>query len=135
MQKRRWMANALLSIGLASSCTLSHAKSAHFNSAAKGEQFGVASYYSDRFHGRRTASGERYDRNALTADHPNLPFGTLLRVTNLDNNLSVVVKVNDRTRLPRGRVLDLSRRAANELHFIRSGLARVRLEIIDPADS
>jgi rare lipoprotein A len=129
------MANALLSIGLASSCTLSHAKSAHLNSSAKGEQFGVASYYSDRFHGRRTASGERYDRNALTADHPNLPFGTLLRVTNLDNHLSVVVKVNDRTRLPRGRVLDLSRRAANELRFIRSGLARVRLEIINPADS
>lgn len=135
MQKRRSMAKALISIGLASSCTLGHAKSAGPVSSTKGEHFGLASYYSDKFHGRRTASGERYNRDALTAVHKYLPFGTLLRVTNLDNNRSVEVRVNDRGPLRKGRVLDLSRRAANELHLLRAGLAPVRYEILELGDS
>jgi len=134
MHKRRWMANTLLTIGLASSSTFGHARTASPLALYESHHVGVASYYADRFHGRKTASGERYDRNGLTADHPNLPFGTLLRVTNVNNNLSIVVRVNDRTRLPKGRVLDLSRRAANALNFINAGTALVRYEIIAESD-
>lgn len=135
MHKRRWMVNSLLTIGLASSCTFGHARTASPTALFEGKQVGIASYYSDKFHGRRTASGERYDRNDLTAVHPFLPFGTLIRVTNLHNNRSVDVRVNDRTRLRKGRVLDLSRRAASELKFVGAGVAMVRFEIIELGDS
>lgn len=93
-------------------------------------QKGTASYYSDRFHGRRTASGERYDRNDLTAVHRHLPFGSIVRVTNLHNNRSIQLRINDRTRLPHGRVLDVSKRAAQELGFIGAGLAKVEIEVL-----
>lgn len=94
---------------------------------------GKASFYADRFHGRRTASGERYDKHALTAATPRTgyPFGTILLVTNLGNGHSVEVRVNDRGPLPRGRVLDLSRRAASELGFVGSGTARVKVEVVE----
>ena len=134
MHKRRWMANSILSICLASSCTFGHAKTASPKSLS-GKQVGIASFYSDKFHGRRTANGERYNKNDLTAVHPRLPFGTILRVTNLHNHRSVEVRVNDRNHFRNGRLLDVSRRAANELGFARSGLAKVELEVIRLGDS
>jgi rare lipoprotein A len=91
---------------------------------------GEASYYAGKFHGRRTASGEVYSRRRLTAAHRTLPFGTLLRVTNLANGRKVVVRVNDRGPWKRGRIIDLSRAAAEELRMIRAGVARVRLEVL-----
>jgi len=130
----RWMGKSVLSICLASSCTFGHAKAVSPKAVA-GKQVGIASYYSDRFHGRRTASGERYDKNALTAVHPRLPFGTVIRVTNLDNDKTVEVKVNDRFGARRGRILDLSLRAARELGFIGAGLAKVKLEVLQLGDS
>ncbi|MBS1213697.1 MAG: rare lipoprotein [Proteobacteria bacterium] len=134
MHKRRWVANSILSLCLASSSTFGHAKTAGPR-ALSGKQVGVASYYSDKFHGRRTANGERYNREEMTADHPSLPFGTVLRVVNLDNQRSVEVRINDRTRLPKGRILDLSRRAARELGMVNTGLAKVAIEVVQGDDS
>ena len=90
----------------------------------------MASYYSETLHGRRTASGERYDMRALTAAHPTLPFGSRVRVTNLANGRSVVVRINDRGPNVKGRVIDLSNAAARELQFISQGTTRVRLEVL-----
>ncbi|WP_424519450.1 septal ring lytic transglycosylase RlpA family protein [Rubrivirga sp.] len=89
---------------------------------------GQASFYGERFRGRRTANGERFNPDAMTAAHRTLPFGTRLRVTNTRNGRSVLVRVNDRGPFTRGRVLDLSRAAAREIGMIRSGTARVRIE-------
>ncbi|MBK1695254.1 septal ring lytic transglycosylase RlpA family lipoprotein [Chromatium weissei] len=88
-------------------------------------QKGMASYYHDRFHGRKTASGQRYNRNYFTAAHKTLPLGTKLEVTNTRNGRSVVVKVNDRGPFVKGRVLDLSREAASELGILNRGVARI----------
>lgn len=91
---------------------------------------GTASYYSHTFHGRKTASGEIYDENQLTAAHRTLPFGTRVRVTNVENDKSVVVTVTDRGPSNRRRLIDVSRRAADVLGFVEAGTARVRLEVI-----
>lgn len=99
-----------------------------------GAERGRASYYGDEFEGRRTASGERYDGDAMTAAHRTLPFGTRVRVTNLDNGKSVEVVVNDRGPHRAGRVIDLSRHAAEELGMMRAGTARVAVEVVDLAD-
>jgi rare lipoprotein A len=93
-------------------------------------QDGLASYYGASFAGRRTASGERFDPNALTAAHRDLPFGTRIRVTNLDNGRAVIVRVNDRGPFADGRIVDVSWAAARELGMLRSGVARVRLELL-----
>ena len=92
---------------------------------------GGASWYSDALAGRRTASGEPYDPGELIAAHRALPFGTRLRVTNLDNDRSVEVRVIDRGPFVDGRVIDLSRSAAQRIGMIRAGHARVRIEILD----
>ncbi|MXP32686.1 septal ring lytic transglycosylase RlpA family protein [Erythrobacter jejuensis] len=92
--------------------------------------FGVASYYGRRFHGRRTANGERFDMNALTAAHKTLPFGSRVRVTNPRNGKSVVVRINDRGPFIRGRTIDLSRNAAQKLGIIQRGHGRVELELL-----
>jgi len=94
-------------------------------------QVGFASYYDSRFDGARTASGERYDEKALTAAHRTLPFGTRVQVTNLSNGRSVVVTITDRGPFARGRVIDVSRRAARRLDFLRDGTTRVRLEVVE----
>ncbi len=99
---------------------------------SKPFQTGEASFYARRFEGRRTASGERYDGDKLTAAHRTLPFGTRVRVTNLANDESVVVTVNDRGPHRKGRVIDLSRKAARELGFIADGTAQVSLQLVDP---
>jgi rare lipoprotein A len=89
---------------------------------------GTASYYGKAHHGKRTASGERFNQNALTAAHRTLAFGTRVKVTNLDNGRSVVVRINDRGPFGRGRIIDVSKAAAEQLNMLRSGTARVRLE-------
>ncbi len=101
--------------------------------AAERVTVGTASFYAERFHGRRTASGERYNMHDLTAAtvRTHYPLGTVLLVTNLGNHRSVQLRVNDRGPLPRGRLLDVSKRAATELGFLGAGLARVRVEVLD----
>jgi len=93
-------------------------------------EVGIASYYADKYHGKTTASGETFDMNALTAAHRTLPFGTLVRVTQLENNRSIIVRINDRGPFIEGRVIDLSRAAAEQLQITRAGLAKVKVEII-----
>lgn len=98
---------------------------------ARWVQTGHASYYHDSLHGRRTANGERYDRHALTAAHRTLPLGTMLRVINLSNQKSVLVRVNDRGPYAAGRTLDLSRAAAAMLGYVSRGTTQVRMELVD----
>lgn len=97
--------------------------------AEQGET-GVASYYAEKFHGRKTSSGERYDMHDMTCAHRWLPFGTKLRVTNVNNERSVIVRVNDRGPWKHGRMLDVSKAAAIELEMIRAGTATVRIEVV-----
>ena len=94
-------------------------------------EIGMASYYAHKFHGRSTASGEIYDENRLTAAHRTLPFGTLLRVTNLRNNKSVILKVNDRGPQDSNRIIDVSYKAAQQLYFVQEGTAKVRVEVVE----
>jgi rare lipoprotein A len=109
------------------------------SSAYPAPQEGLASFYSGRRQGRRTASGERFDNRALVAAHPTLPFDTKLRVTNLENGRTVEVRVVDRgpsaARQREGYVIDLSRAAARALRFTRAGHTRVRLEVVKAAGS
>ncbi|MFC4723832.1 septal ring lytic transglycosylase RlpA family protein [Glycocaulis abyssi] len=102
--------------------------------APRRSQTGLASWYGERFHGRLTASGEVYDMHALTAAHPDLPLRSLARVTRLDTGASVVVRINDRGPFVEGRIVDLSRAAAQVLNLIEDGLAEVRVEAFGPAD-
>jgi rare lipoprotein A len=91
---------------------------------------GEASWYGRPYHGRTTASGERYDMNHLTAAHPTLPFGTRVEVTRLDTGAVVVVRITDRGPFAHGRIIDLSRAAARALDMERDGVARVRVRVI-----
>jgi rare lipoprotein A len=91
---------------------------------------GVASFYAARFQGKRTASGEKFDNSALTAAHKSLPFGSQVKVTNLRNGKSVVVRINDRGPYVRGRIIDLSKAAAKKIGLGRAGTARVKLEVL-----
>jgi rare lipoprotein A len=92
---------------------------------------GIASYYAQDFHGKQTSNGEIFDMNAFTAAHRTFPFGTKVRVTNLENNKIVIVRVNDRGPFKEGRIMDLSMGAAKEIDLIRTGTARVRLEVLE----
>ena len=92
---------------------------------------GAASYYADSLHGNLTASGEPYDRNEMTAAHRTLAFGTMVRVTNLDNDKSVVVRINDRGPHVKSRVIDLSGAAAEKLGMLDAGEVEVRIEIVN----
>ena len=103
----------------------------HKNTPRKHYQSGVASYYADKFNGRRTANGERFDNSAMTAAHRSLPFGTLLEVTNMRNGRKVVVRVNDRGPYTHARVLDLSKNAARQLGMHHSGTAQVKVAVLD----
>jgi rare lipoprotein A len=95
------------------------------------EEIGKAGYYADSFHGRKTSSGELYDKYAFTCAHKTLAFGTKVKVTRLDNNRSVVVRVNDRGPSVEGYVVDLSRAAAEEIDLIKIGVTRVKVEIVE----
>jgi hypothetical protein len=91
---------------------------------------GVASYYAREFNGRKTASGERYDMNDLTAAHPTLPFGTRVRVTNLSTGQSVIVRINDRGPFKKSRIIDVSYAAAKKIGLIAPGSAKVHIEAV-----
>ena len=95
-------------------------------------QRGVASWYGRPFHGRRTATGERFNMNAMTAAHPTLPLPSYVRVTNLETGTSVIVRVNDRGPYAHDRVIDLSKEAARHLGILKGGLAAVELNLIVP---
>jgi rare lipoprotein A len=96
----------------------------------KPYQVGVASWYGEYFQGKPTASGEPYDMYDLTAAHPTLPLGSMVRVTNLRNGRAVVVRVNDRGPIVPGRIIDLSYNTARVLDFKARGLQRVRLDVV-----
>lgn len=94
-------------------------------------QAGVASYYSAKMHGRKMSNGTAYDKNALTCAHRTLPFGTKIRVVNKKNGKETIVKVTDRGPFGKGRVIDLSNKAASEIDMIRDGIAQVELYIVN----
>ncbi|MGC9375350.1 MAG: septal ring lytic transglycosylase RlpA family protein [Bacteroidales bacterium] len=97
-------------------------------------QTGIASFYADKFEGRKTASGEIYYHIRKTAAHPKLPFGSVIKVTNLENQKFVVVRINDRGPFVPNRIIDLSKSAAQELGFVDKGLAKVKIELIASTD-
>lgn len=94
-------------------------------------EHGMASYYGKDFHGRKTASGETFNMYDMTAAHKRLPFGTKVRVTNLKNGQSVVVRINDRGPFVHGRIIDLSYAAAKEIGLVEMGVTKVRLEVLN----
>ncbi len=98
--------------------------------AVTSEQVGTASYYAHELHGGATASGEIYDEDELTGAHRELPFGTRVRVTNLENDNSVLLRINDRGPFVEGRIIDVSFEAARQLNFIEQGLTTVRVEVL-----
>ncbi len=91
---------------------------------------GIASFYADKFHGRKTANGEIFDQNKMTAAHRTYPFGTVVQVTSLANGKSVEVRINDRGPFVKGRIIDLSRSAAKEIGMIGAGTAKVEIRVI-----
>ncbi len=93
--------------------------------------YGIASYYGDKFNGRKTANGEIFDQNKFTAACNKLPLGTRIKVTNLKNGQSVIVRVNDRLHPKMNRIVDLSKAAAKKISIISRGIARVRVEVLD----
>lgn len=128
-RRRRPAGRALAPLGLVLAILVNgclHARAAPGGGAVPEE--GLASYYADRLQGRPTASGQPYDRAALTCAHRTARFGARLRVTDLETGRSVVVRVNDRGPFVPGRVVDLSRAAAERLGMLRRGLGRVRVE-------
>ena len=94
------------------------------------DKTGYASWYGPTFHGKKTANGDKFDKNALTAAHPTLPLPSLVRVTNLQNGKNVVLMVNDRGPFARSRILDVSQRAAQMLGFEQQGVAKVRVQYL-----
>ncbi|MFT3933432.1 MAG: septal ring lytic transglycosylase RlpA family protein [Chitinophagaceae bacterium] len=99
-----------------------------------GVQYGTASYYSNKFQGKMTSDGSRYDKNKMTCAHNSLPLGTWVKVTNLRNKKHVFVKVTDRLHHKNKRVVDLSRAAASKLGYIKRGLTKVKVEVAKPED-
>lgn len=105
--------------------------------AAKAKNFkqtGLASWYGKQFHGQKTASGERYDMHELTAAHKTLPIPCYARITNTENGKSVIVKINDRGPFHSNRILDVSQAAAKQLDMLKSGMAKIKLEVVSSAD-
>jgi rare lipoprotein A len=100
-------------------------------SGKRHTETGNASYYADKFIGRPTASGEKYNANAYTAAHRKLAFGTKVKVTNVANGKSVVVRINDRGPFVSGRIIDVSKAAAQKLGLIAAGVAKVKIEYVD----
>ena len=117
--------------------SVTRAKSAKYARASKAAPAlkGVAAVYADKFNGRKTSSGQRFSQHALTAAHKTLPLGTTVRVTNVRNNQSVDVVVNDRGPWHKSRVIDLSSAAAIKIGMRRVGIAHVKLEIVDTTTS
>lgn len=102
------------------------------DTARVGEVYtGLASYYADKFNGRTTSNGETYDMYGLTAAHPTLPFGSILRITNLKNYKSVIVRVNDRMPVHPERIIDLSLGTAQALDMVKDGVVNVQIEVLE----
>ncbi|KAJ8740462.1 septal ring lytic transglycosylase RlpA family protein [Aeromonas jandaei] len=121
--------------GLLFVCLLLAACSSRYDESHGGSwrgysETGYASYYADRYHGKKTASGELYRNNLNSAAHMELPFGSMVRVTNLANGKSVVVKVNDRGAFKSGRIIDLSKSAFSSIANIREGVIKVKVEVL-----
>lgn len=93
--------------------------------------FGTASWYGKKYHGRITASGEKYNMRRLTAAHPFLPFGTRVKVTHLENGKSIIVTINDRGPFKDNRIIDLSFKAARAIGLVKEGIARVKVEVLE----
>jgi len=128
---RRRFASAIAVIAMTTVCIAGAPRhQTALKSLQSTSERGVASYYGEKYQSRPTASGEPFDWHQLTAAHPSLPFGTLVKVTNLENNRSVTVRVNDRGPFVAGRVIDLSQSAAEQLQMIQKGLARVQIEAV-----
>ena len=115
--------------GAATGGSSSSSSSAAKKSGGKVEK-GQASYYADKFHGRATASGEKYDKRKMTGAHRTLPFGTIVRVTNTATGASVDVRINDRGPFKAGRVVDVSRAAAEKLGMIQAGVINCTVQVI-----
>ncbi|MDD2563169.1 MAG: septal ring lytic transglycosylase RlpA family protein [Salinivirgaceae bacterium] len=96
---------------------------------------GKASFYANKFEGKTTASGEKYTHNKLTAAHKTLPFGTMVKVTNLTNSKSVTVRVNDRGPFIEGRIIDVSKTAAEKLNFVEMGVVDVKIEVVEESQT
>lgn len=94
-------------------------------------QIGTASFYADKYNGRITFSGEVYDMNGISAAHPSYTMNTILRITNLDNNKTIIARVNDRMPERSDRIIDLSLGAAKELDFVKDGLVKVKVEVLE----
>ena len=121
---------ALTSLG----CSSTSPDPAATEVTARSVETGTASYYAHKFHGRKTANGETYDENKMTAAHRTLPFGTRVRVTNLENQKSVELRINDRGPFHENRLIDLSYAAATRLEILGKGTGLVEVETIDPKD-
>ncbi len=100
------------------------------NTKVLESRVGVASYYSDKYEGGKTASGEIFSQDKLTAAHPSYRLGTIVRVKNLKNRKTVIVKINDRMTTLNGRIIDLSKKAAEELDMVTSGIAKVQVDVL-----
>ena len=95
----------------------------------KKVQIGKGSWYGKRFHGKKTANGEKYNMYTYTAAHKSLPFNTKVKITNLKNNRSVIVRINDRGPFVKGRIIDLSYLAAKKLKYVDKGVAKLKIEV------
>jgi rare lipoprotein A len=123
-----------LIIGMVQSSPAHQKANKEGSSSAAKEETGTAVFYSDKLVGRPLTSGEKYDKNALTAAHRTLPLGTKVKVTNLKNNKSIVVRINDRgPHGPKTEIIDLSGKAAQELDMIKDGRVKVKLEVVEAA--
>jgi rare lipoprotein A len=131
MLNRRSVIVAVASLTLLAGCE--SVPSSYYRSGSP--QVGLASWYGPAFDGKRTASGERFDMNTLTAAHRTLPLNSYARVTNLATGRSIVVRINDRGPYSPGRIIDLSARAARELGMKKHGVARVRVEPVSPREA
>lgn len=127
---RRWKISAIALLVLGSLLIGGSTYRSVHPGKGRGATTGIASFYGAKHHGRKTASSEKFDMNKMTAAHKTLPFGQIVRVTNLENGRSVDVIINDRGPFVRNRIIDLSYAAAGKLGMVRSGTARIRVETL-----
>ena len=123
MRYLKYILLLMLFVSIFASCKKEHIKSIDLG-------YGEASWYGPGFHGKKTANGEKYDMRDFTAAHPWLQFGSIVKITNLSNNLSVKVRINDRGPYHKNRVIDLSKSAAEKIGLIESGFAQVHIELV-----
>ena len=135
MNRRQWISVAVLASVVSGCAPATRSAPNRKPDRDPTVNYGLASYYGEAFHQRRTASGVRFDMNAMVAAHPTYPFGTVVRVTNLQNRRSVRVRIIDRgparAQQAAGVIIDVSRGAAQALGFIHDGRTRVRLDVVN----